>query len=63
VIARSVETLLGELTIFGPPAAARAQLARWYEAGASMPVLLLSPDLTADEIDRTLRAFRASSEA
>jgi alkanesulfonate monooxygenase SsuD/methylene tetrahydromethanopterin reductase-like flavin-dependent oxidoreductase (luciferase family) len=63
VIPRSAEALLGELTIFGPPAAARAQLAPWYEAGASMPVLLLSPDLTPDEIDRTLRAFRTSSEA
>ena len=63
VVPRSAEGLLAELTIFGPPAAARAQLARWYEAGASMPVLLLPPDLTADEIDRTLRAFRASGEA
>lgn len=63
VVPRSAETLLEELTIFGSPAAARAQLARWYEAGASMPVLLLPPDLTADEIDRTLRAFRVSSAA
>jgi alkanesulfonate monooxygenase SsuD/methylene tetrahydromethanopterin reductase-like flavin-dependent oxidoreductase (luciferase family) len=63
VIPRGAEGLLGELAIFGSPAAARAQLALWYEAGASMPVLLLSPDLTPDEIDRTLRAFRASSAA
>jgi alkanesulfonate monooxygenase SsuD/methylene tetrahydromethanopterin reductase-like flavin-dependent oxidoreductase (luciferase family) len=63
VIPRSAETLLGELTIFGPPAAARGQLAPWYEAGASMPVLLLAPDLNAEEVDRTLRTFRPSSAA
>jgi hypothetical protein len=58
VIPRSAEELLEELTIFGQADAARAQLARWYEAGASMPVLLLPADLTADEIDRTMRAFQ-----
>jgi alkanesulfonate monooxygenase SsuD/methylene tetrahydromethanopterin reductase-like flavin-dependent oxidoreductase (luciferase family) len=62
VIPPIAEALLRELTIFGPPAAVRAQLAPWYEAGASMPILLLSAGLTVDEIDRTLGAFRASRE-
>jgi alkanesulfonate monooxygenase SsuD/methylene tetrahydromethanopterin reductase-like flavin-dependent oxidoreductase (luciferase family) len=63
VVPHDSDALLGELTIFGPPATVRAQLARWYEAGASMPVLVLPPGLTADEIDRTLRAFRSPGAA
>lgn len=50
--------LLEELTIFGTPDSAPTRLAGWYEAGASMPVLLLGPDLTLDQIDRTLEVFR-----
>jgi alkanesulfonate monooxygenase SsuD/methylene tetrahydromethanopterin reductase-like flavin-dependent oxidoreductase (luciferase family) len=61
VLPRSAEALLEELTVFGPPATARAQLELWYAAGASMPVLLLPPHLTADEIEGTLRAFRGAS--
>jgi alkanesulfonate monooxygenase SsuD/methylene tetrahydromethanopterin reductase-like flavin-dependent oxidoreductase (luciferase family) len=52
------ERLLEELTVHGTPASARARLARWYAAGASLPVLLFRPNLTADEIDFTLEAFR-----
>ncbi len=52
------EALLEELTVFGTPDEARARLARWYEAGAAMPVLLLPPNLARDEIDFTLNAFR-----
>jgi alkanesulfonate monooxygenase SsuD/methylene tetrahydromethanopterin reductase-like flavin-dependent oxidoreductase (luciferase family) len=63
VVPRGAESLLGELTIFGAPEAARAQLARWYEAGASMPVLLLPPGLTAEEIEQTLATFRAPGTA
>jgi alkanesulfonate monooxygenase SsuD/methylene tetrahydromethanopterin reductase-like flavin-dependent oxidoreductase (luciferase family) len=62
VIPRSAEAMLRELTIFGSPAAAAAQLAGWYDAGASMPVLLLPPDLTPGEIDRTLGAFRSPAD-
>jgi len=58
VLPRSAEALLEELTIHGKPEAARERLAAWYAAGATMPVLLLAPDLTHAEIERTLRAFR-----
>jgi alkanesulfonate monooxygenase SsuD/methylene tetrahydromethanopterin reductase-like flavin-dependent oxidoreductase (luciferase family) len=58
VVPRSAEGLLEDLTIFGPADAARARLAGWYAAGATMPVLLLTPDLTHAEIESALRAFR-----
>src|SRR5215510_13920619 len=58
IVPDDAEVLLEELTIFGTPDSAPTRLAGWYEAGASMPVLLLGPDLTPDQIDRTLEAFR-----
>jgi alkanesulfonate monooxygenase SsuD/methylene tetrahydromethanopterin reductase-like flavin-dependent oxidoreductase (luciferase family) len=58
VLPRNAEGLLDQLTIFGKADAARGRLAAWYAAGATMPVLLLAPDLTHAQIERTLRAFR-----
>ena len=58
MLPRGTEGLLEELTIFGKADAARARLAAWYAAGATMPVLLLAPDLTHVQIERTLEAFR-----
>jgi alkanesulfonate monooxygenase SsuD/methylene tetrahydromethanopterin reductase-like flavin-dependent oxidoreductase (luciferase family) len=58
IVPDDAEVLLEELTIFGTPDSAPSRLAGWYEAGASMPVLLLGPDLTPDQIDRTLEVFR-----
>jgi alkanesulfonate monooxygenase SsuD/methylene tetrahydromethanopterin reductase-like flavin-dependent oxidoreductase (luciferase family) len=52
------DILLEELIVFGTPAEARARLARWHAAGAEMPVLLLRPHMTPDEIDFTLDALR-----
>lgn len=49
-IARSTHACIAE---------ARARLARWYGAGASLPVLLLRPNLTREQIDFTLEAFCA----
>ena len=52
------EILLEELTVFGTPAEARARLARWYDAGAAVPSLLLRPQQTPDELEYTLEALR-----
>jgi alkanesulfonate monooxygenase SsuD/methylene tetrahydromethanopterin reductase-like flavin-dependent oxidoreductase (luciferase family) len=52
------DRLLEELVVFGTPAEARARLARWYEAGADTVSLLLQPNLTPEQIDFTLNAFR-----
>jgi alkanesulfonate monooxygenase SsuD/methylene tetrahydromethanopterin reductase-like flavin-dependent oxidoreductase (luciferase family) len=57
------EILLEELTIFGTPEQARTRVARWYAAGAALPILLLPPNLTPDEISLALGAFRPLVEA
>ena len=57
------EELLEQLIVFGTPGEARRRLARWHAAGASMPVLLLRPNLSPAEIARTLEAFRPMLES
>jgi alkanesulfonate monooxygenase SsuD/methylene tetrahydromethanopterin reductase-like flavin-dependent oxidoreductase (luciferase family) len=57
VVPGEAEELLEQLTVYGTPEQARARLARWYDAGASMPILLLPPSLTPAEIDFTLTAL------
>jgi alkanesulfonate monooxygenase SsuD/methylene tetrahydromethanopterin reductase-like flavin-dependent oxidoreductase (luciferase family) len=52
------DALLEQLIVFGTPAEARRRLARWHAAGAALPVLLLRPNLTADELEFTLNALR-----
>jgi len=58
VVPADADVLLEELVVFGTPAEARARLARWHAAGAEMPVLLLRPQMTRDELDGTLEALR-----
>jgi alkanesulfonate monooxygenase SsuD/methylene tetrahydromethanopterin reductase-like flavin-dependent oxidoreductase (luciferase family) len=57
------EELLEELIVFGTPPQARRRLARWHEAGASLPVLLLRPNLSAEELEYTLDALRPRDAA
>jgi alkanesulfonate monooxygenase SsuD/methylene tetrahydromethanopterin reductase-like flavin-dependent oxidoreductase (luciferase family) len=52
------EKLLEELTIFGTPPEARRRLAGWHAEGAALPVLLLRPNLSSEEIEFTLNALR-----
>jgi alkanesulfonate monooxygenase SsuD/methylene tetrahydromethanopterin reductase-like flavin-dependent oxidoreductase (luciferase family) len=52
------EALLDELIVFGTPSEARARLARWHAAGAEMPILLLRPQMSPEELDFTLSALR-----
>jgi alkanesulfonate monooxygenase SsuD/methylene tetrahydromethanopterin reductase-like flavin-dependent oxidoreductase (luciferase family) len=63
VVPPDAEALLEELIVFGTPAEARARLARWHAAGAAMPVLLLRPQMTPEEIDFTLDALRPTALA
>jgi len=49
--------LIDELTLSGSPDHARAQLDRWYSAGADTPCLVLPPGADADELDRILMAL------
>lgn len=57
-VPEAAERLLEELTVFGTPAQARARLARWHAAGADLPILLLRPQQTPEQIAMTLDAFR-----
>jgi alkanesulfonate monooxygenase SsuD/methylene tetrahydromethanopterin reductase-like flavin-dependent oxidoreductase (luciferase family) len=52
------EELLEQLIVYGTPEEARRRLGRWHAAGATMPILLLRPNLTPAELDLTLSAFR-----
>ncbi len=60
VVPPEAEALLDELTIFGTPAQARAALDRWRAAGAALPVVLLPPNMTRDELDFALNGLRAA---
>jgi alkanesulfonate monooxygenase SsuD/methylene tetrahydromethanopterin reductase-like flavin-dependent oxidoreductase (luciferase family) len=57
------EELLEELTVFGTPVEARRRLAGWHEAGAALPILLLRPNLSAEEMEYTLNALRPRDAA
>jgi alkanesulfonate monooxygenase SsuD/methylene tetrahydromethanopterin reductase-like flavin-dependent oxidoreductase (luciferase family) len=57
------EELLEELIVFGTPTEARRRLAAWYEAGAALPVLLLRPNLSPEELEYTLDALRPREAA
>jgi alkanesulfonate monooxygenase SsuD/methylene tetrahydromethanopterin reductase-like flavin-dependent oxidoreductase (luciferase family) len=46
--------LIDELTLSGSPDRARAQLDRWYSAGADTPCLVLPPGADPDELDKIL---------
>lgn len=57
VVPPEAETLLDQLTIYGTPEQACAQLERWYEAGADMPILMFRPELTAEQLTFELNAL------
>jgi len=57
VVPPDAEVLLEELTVYGTPDRARSHLARWHDAGAAMPVLLLPPNQTPAQIDFALEAL------
>ena len=53
----AADRLLEELTAFGGPAEVRERFTQWHAAGADMPLVFLRPNLTAEQIERTLGAF------
>lgn len=58
VVPPEAEALLEQLVVYGTPDEARARLARLREAGAELPILLLPPHLTPDQLDFALDALR-----
>ena len=53
----AADSLLEELTAFSAPAEARERMAQWHAAGADMPLVFLRPNLTPEQVERTLSAF------
>jgi alkanesulfonate monooxygenase SsuD/methylene tetrahydromethanopterin reductase-like flavin-dependent oxidoreductase (luciferase family) len=60
-VPRSADVLLDELTVWGDATSARERLARWYAAGAQLPVLALPPNRPRDELDQMLESLRPST--
>jgi len=54
--------LLDELTVWGDAADAREGLDRWYAAGADMPVVVLPPGASREELDAMLVALSPHAE-
>jgi alkanesulfonate monooxygenase SsuD/methylene tetrahydromethanopterin reductase-like flavin-dependent oxidoreductase (luciferase family) len=63
IVPPDADELLEQLIVYGTPEEARRRLARWHAAGATMPILLLRPNLTPAELDLTLTAFRPMLDA
>jgi alkanesulfonate monooxygenase SsuD/methylene tetrahydromethanopterin reductase-like flavin-dependent oxidoreductase (luciferase family) len=59
IVPPDAEELLEQLTVYGTPPEARRRLARWHDAGAAFPVLLLRPNMTPEERTLTLDTFRS----
>jgi alkanesulfonate monooxygenase SsuD/methylene tetrahydromethanopterin reductase-like flavin-dependent oxidoreductase (luciferase family) len=54
----AAQVLVDELTVSGDADVAKAGLERWYAAGAEMPVIVLPPNRSVEELEHTLRALR-----
>jgi alkanesulfonate monooxygenase SsuD/methylene tetrahydromethanopterin reductase-like flavin-dependent oxidoreductase (luciferase family) len=62
-LAGAAGVLLDELTVRGDGGSARARLDAWYAAGAEMPVLVLPPGRSRDELDHALETLRPGAGA
>lgn len=58
IVPEEAEILLEQLTIHGTPDDVQAQVDRWYDAGADMPILMMNPNLSHEEIDLVLETGR-----
>ncbi len=57
IVPPEAEVLLEQLTIFGTPDEVPAQMAKWVDAGATRPCMMLLPNLTNEQLDFALSAF------
>jgi alkanesulfonate monooxygenase SsuD/methylene tetrahydromethanopterin reductase-like flavin-dependent oxidoreductase (luciferase family) len=58
---RAARALVDELVVWGDEGGARAQLERWYAAGAKMPVVVLPPGRSLPELEAMLRALHPTT--
>ena len=56
-VPRAARALVDELVLWGDEGSARAQLERWYAAGAEMPVVVLPPGRSLPELEAMLHAL------
>jgi alkanesulfonate monooxygenase SsuD/methylene tetrahydromethanopterin reductase-like flavin-dependent oxidoreductase (luciferase family) len=54
------ERLLNEVVLTGAAEDAQKQLEPWYQAGADVPAIVLTPGATVEELEYTLTAFAPS---
>ena len=59
---READALLEQLTVFGTPEEARARLATWRAFGAEAPIVMLRPNLDAEQVRFELESLSAASE-
>jgi alkanesulfonate monooxygenase SsuD/methylene tetrahydromethanopterin reductase-like flavin-dependent oxidoreductase (luciferase family) len=62
VFPREADLLLEQLTVFGTPEEARARLAKWRAFGADPPIVMLRPNLDAEQIRFELESLSAPNE-
>lgn len=55
-----MQPLIDELTVSGEAEIAQAGLDRWYTAGAEMPVVVLPPNRSVEELDHAIEVLRPS---
>jgi len=63
VVPSESEALLDQLTIYGTRNEVQQKLDLWFSSGATMPSLMMNPNLELPEIGRTLDALRPDSAA
>jgi alkanesulfonate monooxygenase SsuD/methylene tetrahydromethanopterin reductase-like flavin-dependent oxidoreductase (luciferase family) len=56
IVPPEAEALLEQLTIYGTPTEIADQFDAWYEAGMTLPTVMLNPNLEKEHIDLILQA-------
>jgi alkanesulfonate monooxygenase SsuD/methylene tetrahydromethanopterin reductase-like flavin-dependent oxidoreductase (luciferase family) len=60
IVPPEAEKLLDQLTIYGTPAEIAEQFDAWYEAGMTLPIVMLNPNLEKEHVDLILQAAKGS---
>lgn len=63
VVPSEAEILLEQLTLYGTPGEIQQKIPGWYEAGASMPCLMLNPNLPIEEATYSLEALQTAQSS
>jgi alkanesulfonate monooxygenase SsuD/methylene tetrahydromethanopterin reductase-like flavin-dependent oxidoreductase (luciferase family) len=58
IVPSEAEVLLDQLTLYGTPQEVQQKIPLWYEAGASMPCLMLNPNLPIEEVTYSVQALQ-----